>query len=116
MNKKLSRSALKKFLGVEKMYEATFEKMGDETNALLLDVKHKNKVVADHVWVSNADELGVFEKGDQLSFLATAHSYKDSHGCRKYGLRRCYRFRTEQKALDQVVHDNRHKRFRLHKK
>jgi len=85
------RESLKTKLGVRKIYTGTFEMYGcyrakDGTkkhSVLLLNIKAKGLLMADHTWVdltAEFDEVGMMEKGDKIMFYARAAKYRKNNG------------------------------------
>ena len=85
-DREVSRKALKKFMGKEMIYTATYEEQnGQNGNILVMDVKikGKEKVLCHHLWLKYKHR---FNHGDVLEFKGSATSYNDKNGERKYRL------------------------------
>ena len=99
------RTELKTKLGVRKLYTGTFEKYGSyqtkdggfKASVLLLNIKAKGQLMADHMWVEltpEFDEVNVMEKGDTIMFYARAAKYRKNNGTQSdIGLRMLTRIR-----------------------
>ena len=101
------RRELKKFLGKTKEYEGTihFPKK-KEHYAIIVEISHNGKMVADHVWVDKIMAFENMDGGTKIVFSAVAESYIDSHNRRKYGLKRCFGYRTYDESYDVVKKDS----------
>lgn len=64
------------------------------------------KEMSDHCWVSKVHSLSAHEKGTRIVFKATACSYKDSSGKRKYGLSKCNTFRVRNEAYKALLDED----------
>ncbi len=110
----MNRKKLLKVIGKELEYTATFEKICDfGENVCLVDVKHKGKVLTDHIWTGLTDNLAQFNEGDELKFKATARTYKDRKGNRKNGLYKCYNFRRVDNPVEIAMQDTKYRIKRL---
>lgn len=78
------RNKIKKFLGKVEFFTGTVHS-NDGLKVLLMDVKHANKIIADHLWIQLPMDI-LYTEGDTLRFRAKGKSYIDSKGVRKYGL------------------------------
>jgi len=79
-------------MGKDVEYTAIVQKIreGDHgSNACLVDVKHKGKFIADHIWVSMVIGFPRSALNKQIRFKGVAYTYKDSKGNRKHGLKNC---------------------------
>jgi hypothetical protein len=85
------RKQLKTKVGVRKIFTGTFEKYGfamekdgtPKSTALLLNIKAKGVVVADHAWLKVTNEFreaGSLSKGDKIMFSARIVPYKKQIG------------------------------------
>jgi len=84
---KISRCKLKKLMGKEKKFTAILRWRDNGTRILFTHVKHKGKEYADHINAFGNNGIEKFKlKGQEVTFTATAHTYTDSRGIRKYGL------------------------------
>ena len=85
------RSKLKKYLGKTLTYTGKLI-IKKETN-LMIDIRYNNKLLTNHVWFNQNERLTNIESGSEVSFNATAYSYKDSQNNRKYGLCKIHNIR-----------------------
>ena len=90
----MNRKKLTKLIDKELLYTATYDKIGNcGLNICVTDVKQGNKTLTDHAWIQLSKGLSPsIKKGDKISFLATARTYKDTRGQRKNGLYKCRKF------------------------
>lgn len=107
----MSRKKLVKLLGKDVEYTATFKRI-NENRAVLIDLKHKGKYLCDHVNVSKHYLLTALEADTEISFNATAYTYRDSKGVRKHGLSKCHKYMPVHEGNYRVQHDNDQKRKR----
>lgn len=99
-------------MGKSVEYTATIEKVQEE-GILLTDVKYKNKIMTDHVWVGRTIALGALTAGTNVVFMATAITYTDSRGNRKHGLNQCFNFVEDTEARLILQHDKKNYKKRL---
>jgi len=85
LNKEAKYTAIKKHISKNK----------EQNRILLLDVKYKNKLYADHVWILRSEILDKIPEDTEIEFIATAYMYNDKYGVRKQGLDKCRSFRTK---------------------
>jgi len=85
------RSKLKKYLGEILTYSAKIVLKGDSN--IFLDVHYKNKLLTDHIWASSNTKIKNIDSFSDVTFTATAYSYIDSKGKRKYGLSKVHNVR-----------------------
>jgi len=110
----LNRKKLQKLLGKDVEWTATMYRYGENmNNVMLVDVKHKGKLMTDHVWISNYDSIKQFELGTELRFNAVAVTYKDSKGRRKHGLKRCHSFMVNDTKYIDAIKDGEYRAKRL---
>ena len=103
---KILRKKLQKLLGKEVEYVATFSRIADSgNNVLFTTVTQNGKEYTDHIWVNHYDRLDRYKDGDLVRFYATAYTYTDSHGVRKYGLSNCHRFMLFNEQYDVAMED-----------
>jgi len=102
-----ARTRLRKILGKEHEFTATFEKRNDDKN-ILLDVKHKNKIVADHIWYSDSNKLDpdALDR-NKVIFNGIPTTYADKQGERKYGISKIWGIRLIEvgEAEKEISHD-----------
>ena len=107
----MTRKKLVKLLGKNLEYTATYQS-SKGTRAVLVDVHHKGKYLCDHVNVSLHYTLQKVAYGTEVSFNATAITYKDSFDVRKHGLGKCHSYLPIHEGHNIVKHDNDQKRKR----
>jgi hypothetical protein len=89
------RELLKPFLNVRTWFEATFERYGTKTNYngypektyLFLNITFDGKEVSDHLWLKDMKhlrDLGEFQKGDKIRFLARVTKYQKGYMGRRF--------------------------------
>ena len=116
MSRITERKRLIKLLGKELRYEGTYSRISEYGGSvMLIDIKYNGKIVSDHIWVASCNELNKTVEGETFTFLATASSYKDKNGKRKYGLKKCYRYHFGGDVVAKAKDDCRNKFKRLHK-
>ena len=89
----MDRRRLKKYLGQEKRYAGKVVAITKDLKVVLKDITMGNKKITDHVIVGMGNEF-LYEVGADVSFLATAYSYKRKDGSRTYGLRSAHNYMT----------------------
>lgn len=89
----MNKRKLSKLLNKEETYTAIlgdFDKQKGRT--LLTDVRHQNKLYADHIWISRTLSSKAIAIDSKVSFIGTAFMYNDKFGIRKEGLTKCKSF------------------------
>ena len=109
-----SRRKLIKLLGKKLQYSAIFLKSKDKS-ALLIDVSHKGKIYTDHIWVSYSSVLEKLNCKAKIIFFATAKTYIDSYGVRKYGLDKCHSYQEDKGVYDVIEHNKNQRNKRMKK-
>ena len=87
----MTKRKLNKLLNRCKVYVATIDVVRDN-NMCIVDVRHKGKLVADHLWIRKGKFAEKLTAGISISFEGIAHTYKDKKGIRKLGLSSCHNF------------------------
>ena len=108
----LARKKLLKLMGKSVEYTAKIQRICED-GVLLTNVKYKNKVMTDHVWVGKTLNLSGISLGKIVVFMATAITYTDSRGNRKHGLNQCFNFIEDTEARKILSHDKKHYKKRL---
>jgi len=99
------RKKLRKLLNKEVEWVGTVGSVGKTgENVIMLDI-HSGRVNVDHVWVSRTDKLKRYPVGTEVKFRGTVISYVDSHGVRKYGLKKCYGYETNSELMEDAIKD-----------
>lgn len=106
------RKRLSKLLGKRVAYTATVNTIRG-CNVCLVNVCHKGKEVADHLWCSCKFIIENYEKGTEIDFTAVAYTYRDTKNIRKNGIKNLLGFKESDKEYEDVVtkeHKNLRKR------
>jgi len=84
---KISRCKLKKLMGKERTFTATLIWIDNGTRIIFKHVKYKGKEYTDHINTFGNNGIEKWKlNGQEVTFTATAFTYTDSRGVRKYGL------------------------------
>ena len=102
----MTRKKLARLIGKQVKYTATIGTdvdVGGKT-LCLNDIKHKGKIVTDHVWAL-VYKFKDFNPGDVVEFIGTAYTYFDKHKNRKTGLREINSVKRYLGDMHEEVHD-----------
>ncbi len=111
-----TRKELKKYLGKNLTYTGILLRNRLKNGkTLIIKIRHKGKVVAGHIWVTTVKDFDNMPKTNLIEFSAVAETYRDSHGVRKYGLKKCFAYKTCSTSFGENKHDAIHKRERCSK-
>jgi hypothetical protein len=89
----MTKRKFSKLLNKEVQYTAIkgeVTKNKEKNRIILKDVRYKNKVYADHVWVFITEALDKIPIGTRIAFTGTAYMYNDKFNTRKQGLKDCH--------------------------
>lgn len=102
------RKRLARLVGKSLEYTATVGNTAKTNSHICLtDIKHNNKMVADHLWCSRAGVME-FKEGDHIMFKASVNTYTDTKGERKCGIHSmCSVVR-----YDESIHDSVHNEYK----
>ena len=91
----MTKRKFSKLLNKEAIYTAILKHVADKgegTRVMISDVKHKNKLYADHAWISRSISTDKIPYNTEISFTGTAYMYNDKFDVRKQGLKSCKNF------------------------